>query len=181
MAVALAMDAFAVALATGLSLQRVSGRQTFRLAWHFGLFQALMPGIGWISGAALARRLAGVDHWIAFALLAYVGGRMVASAIKGEESQLRKSDPTRGLTLVVLSVATSVDALAVGFSLSLLNVPILWPAVVIGVVAGAFTTAGLHLGRLAGGVPRLGRFAEGAGGAVLLAIGLKILAEHGVF
>jgi len=105
---------------------------------------------------------------------------MVWGALCGE-TEKRGSDPTRGLSLVVLSVATSVDALAVGLSLSLLQVSILWPAAVIGVVCAAFTVAGLHLGRLVGGAMRLGRWAEGAGGLVLLAIGLRILTAHGVF
>jgi len=180
LAAALAMDAFAVAVASGFSLGRVTGRHTFRLAFHFGLFQALMPVLGWAAGRTVAPLLERWDHWVAFGLLAFIGGRMVWGALWGE-TEKRGSDPTRGLSLVVLSVATSVDALAVGLTLSLLQVSILWPAAVIGVVCAAFTVAGLHLGRLAGGAMRLGRWAEGAGGLVLLAIGLRILAKHGVF
>ncbi|MGC8762416.1 MAG: manganese efflux pump MntP family protein [Acidobacteriota bacterium] len=180
LAAALAMDAFAVAVASGFSLGRVTGRHTFRLAFHFGLFQALMPVLGWWAGHTVASLLQRWDHWLAFGLLAFIGGRMVWGAVAGG-GETAGSDPTQGFSLVVLSVATSVDALAVGLSLSLLQVSILWPAAVIGGVCAAFTVAGLHLGRLAGGALRLGRWAEGAGGLVLLAIGLRILTEHGVF
>lgn len=178
LAVALAMDAFAVAVATGIFLRTVSGRQTFRLAFHFGLFQSLMPILGWVAGRTVADLLARWDHWMAFGLLSVIGGRMIWEGWRGggkEESR----DPTRGISLVVLSLATSVDALAVGLSLSLLDVQILWPAAVIGVVCAAFTGAGLHLGRLVVGAARVGRWAEIAGGLVLLAIGIRILVAHG--
>ena len=178
LAVALALDAFAVSVAVGASLRTVSGRQTFRLAWHFGLFQALMPILGWAAGRTVSGLLGAVDHWIAFGILAVVGARMVAGAFRGEE-EVRESDPTRGLTLLLLSIATSLDALAVGLSLSLLQVSIWWPALVIGVVAAGFTIAGLQAGRLAGAAARLGRWAEFGGGAVLILIGIKILLDHG--
>ena len=178
LAVALALDAFAVAIATGAALKTVSGRQTFRLAWHFGLFQALMPILGWAAGQAVSRLLQTVDHWVAFGILAVVGARMVWGALKKEEGS-PEQDPTRGLTLLLLSIATSLDALAVGLSLSLLQVSIWWPALVIGVVAAAFTAAGLQVGRLAGGAVRMGRWAELGGGVVLVLIGLKILLDHG--
>lgn len=180
LAAALAMDAFAVAVATGLSLGRVTGRHTFRLAFHFGLFQALMPILGWAGGRTVASFFERWDHWAAFGLLALIGGRMILEAVEDRKEKGR-NDPTRGFSLVVLSVATSVDALAVGLSLSLLQVSIFWPAAVIGMVCAAFTAAGLHLGRLAGGAARLGRWAEGAGGVVLLLLGLHILSAHGVF
>lgn len=180
LAVALAMDAFAVAVATGVSLRRVSGRQTFRLAYHFGLFQALMPILGWAAGRTFARAIEAVDHWAAFGLLAFVGGHMLWEALRCE-GQRAKSDPTRGLSLIVLSLATSLDALAVGLSLSLLRISIWWPALVIGLVCTVITALGLHLGRLAATAARLGRWAEALGGLVLLAIGFRILVQHGVF
>jgi len=180
-AVALAMDAFAVAIASGISLRRVTGRQTLRMAWHFGMFQALMPFAGWSAGHAIVSRVENIDHWIAFGLLVFVGLRMVRSAWRPEDHLEGRPDPTRGATLLLLSLATSVDALAVGLSLSLLGVDILWPAVVIGAVCFAFTACGLHLGRLVGAHSRIGRWAELAGGIILLAIGLKILQDHGVF
>lgn len=181
-AVALAMDAFAVALAVGISLKIVGYRQVFRLSWHFGLFQAMMPVIGWGVGSAVRSYIQDYDHWIAFGLLALVGGNMLREAIggDGEETDARK-DATRGLTLVVLSVATSIDALAVGFSMSLLNISIVAPAIIIGLVAAGFTITGLFLGKRMAGCKRLSSSAEVLGALVLWAIGLNILHEHGVF
>jgi manganese efflux pump family protein len=174
-AVGLAMDAFAVSIGAGLTLKTVDARQTFRLAWHFGLFQALMPIIGWLAGLSVERWIAPVDHWIAFGLLAVIGGKMIYEALKDDE-ETRRGDPTKGWSLVLLSVATSIDALAVGLSLALLDVSIWWPAVVIGLVAGAFTTMGMQLGKRFGAL--LGRRMEVVGGIVLIAIGVKILVEH---
>jgi len=175
-AVGLAMDALAVAIATGIVLGNVSGRQTFRLSFHFGLFQFLMPVIGWLAGLSVERYLSGYDHWLAFGLLAFIGGKMIYESFRGNEEEKAASDPTRGISLVVLSVATSVDALAVGLSLGVLRVRIWYPAVVIGLVAATLTAAGLHLGAPLG--QRFGRKMEIAGGLVLVGIGCKILAEH---
>ena len=143
LAVALAMDAFAVAVATGATLREVSGRQTFRLAYHFGLFQALMPVLGWAAGRTFSKSIEAFDHWAAFGLLAFIGGKMIWESFRPEGTREGR-DPTRGATLVLLSLATSMDALAVGLSLSLLGVSILWPACVIGAVCAAFTAGGLH-------------------------------------
>ena len=178
LAVALAMDAFAVSIAAGVALKAVSPRQTFRLAWHFGLFQALMPVIGWSAGLTVRSRIEAYDHWVAFALLAFVAQGMLRSAFKGEQTDTDAKDPTKGMTMVMLSVATSIDALAVGLSLSMISVSIWTPALIIGLVAGAFTTAGMHLGKAIGGVAQLSRWAEMTGGVVLLAIGVNILREH---
>jgi len=180
-AVALAMDAFAVAIATGVRLKRVSLRQFFRLAWHFGLFQAIMPIIGWSAGLTVRESIERYDHWIAFGLLAFVGINMIREAFKLEEDAREKNDPTRGLTLVMLSVATSIDALAVGLTISMLQVAIWFPALVIGLVAGAFTVVGLHLGKTVGSAERLSPVAEVMGGIVLLGIGANILFEHQAF
>ncbi|MBM9606567.1 manganese efflux pump MntP [Desulfopila inferna] len=180
-AVALAMDAFAVAVATGVSLRNVSFRQTFRLSWHFGLFQALMPLLGWYCGTSVQEYVKAYDHWIAFILLFLVGGNMLREAFGQEkEEQPGRKDATKGLTLVVLSVATSIDALAVGLSMSLLQISIVYPAIIIGIVAGLFTIAGLHLGKKAANLQKLSPVAEVLGGAVLWLIGLNILREHGV-
>jgi len=177
-AVALAMDAFAVSIAAGVALKSVSPRQTFRLAWHFGLFQAMMPVIGWSAGLTIRSRIEAYDHWIAFALLIFVAQGMLRSAFKGEQAEAEAKDPTKGMTMVMLSVATSIDALAVGLSLSMINVSIWTPALIIGLVAGAFTTAGMHLGKVIGSMAQLSRWAETTGGIVLLAIGVNILREH---
>jgi putative Mn2+ efflux pump MntP len=180
LALALSMDAFAVSVAAGVNLEDVSRRQTLRLAWHFGLFQALMPIVGWASGLTVAKLIQAYDHWIAFALLGLIGGRMVWAACRPAEDRAASKDPTRGIGLVVLSVATSIDALAVGFSLSLLDVSIWWPALVIGCVTAAVTAAGIQAGRVLGRVMRARRWAELIGGLVLIAIGVKILIDHGV-
>lgn len=175
-ALALAMDAFAVALGTGMSLATLTGRHLFRLGFHFGLFQALMPIIGWLAGLTVQKQVAAWDHWIAFALLAFVGGKMLKEAFSHDDDEAAASDPTRGLSLVLLSVATSIDALAVGFSLSMLGISIWTPAVIIGLVAGALTVAGMLLGRRVG--DKWGPRVEIVGGLVLIGIGVKILIEH---
>lgn len=178
-AVALAMDAFAVSIAAGVTLKSVSLRQTFRLAWHFGLFQAMMPVIGWSAGLTVRSHIEAYDHWVAFGLLVFVAQGMLRSAFKGDDDKENAKDPTRGMTMVMLSVATSIDALAVGLSLSMINVSIWTPALVIGLVAGGFTTVGMHLGKAIGSMAQLSRWAELTGGLVLLAIGVNILWEHG--
>lgn len=179
-AVALAMDAFAVSVAAGAFLKTVSLRQTFRLSWHFGLFQAVMPIIGWSAGLTVRDQIAEYDHWVAFALLGFVGVNMIRSGFKGEDADTADAcDPTRGWRLVMLSIATSIDALAVGLTLSMLNVAIWTPAAVIGIVACAFTILGIHLGKALAQVARLGRYADFAGGIVLLLIGVNILRTHG--
>jgi len=178
-AVALAMDAFAVSIVAGVNLKDVSFRQTFRLAWHFGFFQALMPVIGWYAGLSVRTYIERYDHWIAFGLLTFVGIKMIREAFQHEKEETTPKDPTKGMTLVVLSIATSVDALAVGFSISMLNISIWTPAVIIGIVAGVFTIIGLQIGKRIGSAVRLGLYAEIVGAIVLFAIGLKILHEHG--
>jgi putative Mn2+ efflux pump MntP len=178
-AVALAMDAFAVSIAAGVALKSVSPRQTFRLAWHFGLFQAMMPVIGWSAGLTVRQHIEAYDHWVAFALLVFVAQGMLRAALRNESDQPDIKDPTKGMTMVMLSVATSIDALAVGLSLSMINVSIWTPALVIGLVAGGFTTAGMHLGKAISSVSRVSRWAELTGGVVLLAIGVNVLREHG--
>ena len=180
-AVALAMDAFAVAIASGISLGSISFRQNFRLAWHFGLFQAMMPIIGWGAGLTVRGMITRYDHWVAFGLLLFVAQGMFREALKNDDERDAAKDPTKGLTMVMLSVATSLDALAVGLSLSMINVSIWMPAAVIGVVAAIFTTAGLHLGKRISRAASVRRLADGMGAAVLLLIGINILREHGVF
>lgn len=174
-AIALALDAFAVALGAGLTLEKLTGRHLFRLGWHFGLFQALMPIIGWLAGTTLQSTLAAYDHWLAFGLLTLVGGKMIREALQHEDERSRK-DPTKGLTMVMLSIATSLDALAVGFTLAMLRVSIWYPALIIGLTAGLMTLVGMLLGRRIG--DRWGAPVEICGGVVLILIGVKILCEH---
>ena len=173
------MDAFAVSIAAGVSLKHVNFRQTFRLSWHFGFFQALMPIIGWSAGLTVRPLIETYDHWVAFGLLAFVGVNMIWEAFQDNRTKDKVIDPTKGLTLVMLSIATSIDALAVGLSMSLIRVSIWVPALIIGIVAGAFTIIGLQLGKKVGTISGLSRYAEALGGIVLLIIGLKILYDHG--
>ncbi len=175
LSVSLGMDAFSVAVAAGVILPRITGRHLFRLAWHFGLFQGLMPIVGWLVGRTAATYFARLDHWIAFAFLAFIGGRMVKESFSERDDTLA-GDPTRGLTLVVLSVATSIDALAVGLSLAFMSISIVGPSVVIGVTAALMTVVGMLAGKQLGSL--LGRRMEAVGGSILIAIGLRVLIQH---
>lgn len=175
-AIALAMDAFAVAVVAGLTVRPMTGRHVFRLAFHFGLFQALMPVLGWAAGLGVHHYIARFDHWVAFGLLAFVGSRMVLGAWRSDTPEAHGADPTRGWQLVVLSTATSIDALAVGLSLALLGSSIATPAIVIGVVATAMTAVGMLMGRRIGA--SWGRRVELIGGLILVGIGARILMEH---
>jgi len=172
----LSMDAFAVAVMASVLLERITYRHLFRLAFHFGLFQAMMPVVGWAAGTSLEPAIRGWDHWIAFGLLAAIGTRAITNALRGKETDNKRDDPTRGLMLVGLSIATSIDALAVGMSFAMLRISITIPAVVIGLVACAMTFLGMLLGNRLG--DRFGRRAELVGGLILIGIGLKIVLEH---
>jgi manganese efflux pump family protein len=175
-ALALAMDALAVALAAGVILPVLTGRHLFRLGFHFGLFQAFMPVIGWLAGMTVQQWISAYTHWVAFGLLSFIGAKMIREACRRQEDNAPRLDPTRGLTLVMLSLATSIDALAVGLSLAMLEIDIWIPAAVIGLVCGAVTVAGMFLGRRIGASwgPRV----EIVGGLTLIAIGVKILLEQ---
>jgi len=173
--VGLAMDAFAVSIVAGLAVAPVTPRQTFRLAFHFGLFQFMMPILGWLAGREVVAYVSAYDHWVAFGLLALVGGKMLLEA-RHEKQPDRGVDPTRGLMLVTLSVATSIDALAVGLSMAFIRVSIWFPSMVIGLVAAALSAIGITFGSRLG--PRWGRWADLLGGIVLLLIGVRILLSH---
>ena len=175
-AVGLSMDALAVAIAAAATLSQVSPRHVFRLAFHFGLFQALMPIAGWLAGMQLARFVSTWDHWIAFGLLSFVGGKAIRQALTNSDEAAARDDPTRGLTLVGLAVATSIDALAVGVTLAASRVAVWQPSIIIGCTTCAITAIGMMLGGRLG--RRFGKRMEIAGGLVLIAIGLKILIDH---
>jgi len=176
-AIALAMDAFTVAIAVGLHLAGsgyITKRQFFRLGFHFGLFQGMMPVIGWLAGRTVSEYIKSLDHWLALGLLSYIGIKMIREA--GRPVAYSRRDPTRGLSLIMLSVATSIDALAMGLSLAFLGTGIAYPAVVIGIVAAVFTVAGIGLGHRIG--LRWRRGVTILGGLILIGIGLKILIQH---
>ena len=176
-ALALAMDAFAVAVGVSLSLKKIEGGQIFRLSFHFGFFQLMMPIVGWLAGRSLLKYIQAYDHWVAFGLLSIIGIKMIYDSLTHqEEKKYSRSDPTRGLSLVVLSVATSIDALAVGLSLAAIQVAIIYPALVIGLVAFLVTVVGLKIGPWLKLI--VGKGAEFLGGLILILIGLKILLEH---
>jgi len=174
-ALSMAMDAFAVCLGAGTLEETTGPRPTFRLSFHFGLFQFIMPVLGWLAGMNVVRYISNYDHWVAFALLAFVGGRMIRSGFsRGDERT--QADPSRGWTLVLLSIAVSIDALAVGFSLGMMEVTIWYPAAVIGVVTALVSWLGLRLGNKLG--EKFGKRMEIIGGIVLLLIGARILIMH---
>lgn len=177
-ALALSMDAFAVSVGISLSQEAITKRQTLRLASHFGFFQFMMPLIGWQAAQnILMRYIEPFDHWLAFSLLVIIGGKMIYESFKrGEESKSNKTDLTKGLSLIVLSVATSIDAFGVGLSLAALHVAILYPVIVIGLVAFFITVLGLKIGPFLGQL--VGRRAEFLGGLILILIGVKTLSEH---
>lgn len=174
-AIGLAMDASAVSLAAAAAGFASDGRAVFRLSFHFGLFQFLMPVIGWYMGIRFVSIFESVDHWIAFFLLLFVGGRMIYESLDNT-AEVRKQDPSRGITMVMLSVATSIDALAIGLSLAVLNVNIWKPAVLIGVITTGLSYLAIKLGKKAGII--FGKRMELVGGLVLIGIGTKILLSH---
>ena len=175
-AIGLAMDCFAVSLGVGTAGSAVGLRPTFRLFFHFGLFQGGMTLLGWLAGKTVVGYIASMDHWVAFGLLAFVGVRMIRGGLQkaGEEPAI--PDPSRGLTLVILSIATSIDALAVGLSLAFLEVNVLWSALLIGGVSAVLSLLGLSLGNQLG--LRFGKSMEILGGLILIAIGLRVVVTH---
>jgi len=171
LAVALGCDAFAVGLGVGASCHQP--RQVFRLSFHFGFFQFAMPLLGWLLGWAVVEFARQWAPWLAFLVLAFLGVKMIRESLSQEEDGASCADPTRGMSLVALSVATSIDALGVGFSLGVLDGDILWAAVVIGLVAGVMTMTAMKLGRRLS--DRFGRRIGLLGGVILIIIGLKLL------
>ena len=175
-AVALAMDAFAVSLATGICLRPPKASQTLRMAGAFGLFQAAMPVAGWVLGLTVRSYMEAYANWAAFGLLALIGGKMIWEGVKGSEDEnCDPKDPTTGFRLLMLAVATSIDALAVGLSFSVLGEPIWVPALVIGVVCFLITVLGMRIGCMARRVSMVSRYAEVLGGVTLVLIGCNIL------
>jgi putative Mn2+ efflux pump MntP len=174
-ALALSMDAFSVATALGAAGRQHSELAVLRLATAFGLFQFVMPIIGWLLGRTFVSYIADYDHWIAFGLLAVVGIRMIKEYFDKDDKE-RFKDPTKGWPLLVLSIATSIDALAVGVSFAFFDVNIYYAGAVIGILCFIITAVGMVFGRALSRV--LGKKAVLFGGIVLIAIGIKIVIEH---
>ncbi|MDR3665528.1 MAG: manganese efflux pump MntP family protein [Ignavibacteriaceae bacterium] len=174
LAFGLALDAFAVSLGAGAVGRIGNHRGAVRLAFHFGLFQFLMPVIGWYVGFRIEPFVKSIDDWLAFLLLLYIGAKMIWDSFKPKD-EFRK-DPSKGREMVLLSVATSIDALVVGFSLAILMISVWYPAVIIGIVTALLSIIGIYLGKVIGS--RFGKKMEVVGGMVIIGIGLKILISH---
>lgn len=176
-AVGLSMDAFAVSICKGLKMQRFNVRHAGVIALAFGGFQALMPVIGWFLGKQFESYITGIDHWIAFALLAVIGGKMAVESFKKEEEASSKENEKLDVKeLLVLAVATSIDALAVGITFAFLQVSIVPAVSLIGVITFVLSALGVFIGHKFGA--KFKSKAELAGGIILILIGLKILLEH---
>lgn len=176
--VGLSMDAFAVSICKGLSVPKIKLKHAFLVGIWFGGFQALMPAIGFFLGSQFASLITSIDHWIAFILLAFIGGNMIRESRSGEEEELNDSFSVR--TMLALAVATSIDALAIGITFSFLNVNIILAIILIGCTTFVISIVGICIGNVFGAKYKAS--AELVGGIVLVFIGLKILLEHlGVF
>lgn len=179
MGAGLSMDAFAVSICKGLSMRKVNKKQSLVIGLFFGGFQALMPFIGWLLGSRFEQYITSIDHWIAFILLGFIGGKMVVEAIreKDEAVEVRKMDPPLDLKeMFILAIATSIDALAVGITFAFLQVPIVEAVSIIGITTFVISVIGVYVGNFFGN--RYKKKAELAGGMILILIGVKILLEH---
>lgn len=181
--VGLSMDAFAVSLGNGTFLKKASPLQTVKIAGMFGLFQAGMPIIGYLVASLFSAQIVAVDHWIAFALLVFIGGKMVWEAAREDACEVPTEDPTNWKTLTLMAIATSIDAMAVGVTMAMTRTDLLAPwygflvcSAVIGIITFVCCSLGVQIGCKTGSC--FGKRAEIGGGIVLIAIGIKILLEH---
>ncbi|MBW2222203.1 MAG: manganese efflux pump [Deltaproteobacteria bacterium] len=170
----LAMDAFAVSITSGITIKNLKINNALKIALFFGLFQAIMPLVGWLAGLSLKDFISEIDHWIAFGLLSFIGCKMIYESITVQSNE-KQIDPLNVYVLLMLSVATSIDALAVGVSFAFLKVSIVTPVIIIGTLTFLLSYLGVYIG------DRIGHFFENkieiAGGLLLIGIGLKILIE----
>lgn len=175
-ALGLAMDAFAVSITSGITIKRMHLRHALIIATFFGIFQAIMPVFGWSIGYFAANLVSSFDHWIAFTLLVFIGGKMIYEAYHDDPNDEKHGNPLNIYILFTLAIATSIDAAAVGITLSFLNVSIIQPAVIIGVVTFLLSFAGTYIGNTFGDF--FEKKIEFFGGLVLIGIGFKILIQH---
>jgi len=170
----LAMDAFAVSITSGITIKQLKINNALKIAFFFGAFQAIMPLVGWLAGLSLREFIANIDHWIAFVLLSFIGCKMIYEAVT-LQSEERETNPLNVYVLLMLSVATSIDALAVGVSFAFLNSAIITPILVIGTITFILSYLGVFIG------DRIGHFFENkieiVGGLILIGIGVKILVQ----
>ena len=177
--IGLAMDAFSVSVSDGILLGKVKFSNALKIAFFFGGFQFLMPVLGYLAGSTFSGIIESFDHWVAFTLLALIGGKMIYEAISEKEEEDNIGNPLAVKTLTILAVATSIDALAVGVTFATISAPVILSSAIIGVVTFAICMAGVYLGGCCGNV--FGNKAEIAGGVILILIGAKILIEHTLF
>lgn len=176
--IGLSMDAFAVSICKGLAMRKVNKKQALVIGLFFGGFQALMPFIGWALGIQFQSYITNIDHWIAFVLLVFIGGKMIVEAVKPEEEEeVEVMDPPLDIKeMFLLAIATSIDALAVGVTFAFLDYPIVEAISIIGVTTFVISTGGVYVGNFFGS--RYKNKAELAGGLILVLLGVKILLEH---
>ncbi len=176
--IGLSMDALAVSITNGFVIKDIQVKHALRIALFFGVFQAIMPVIGWATGLTLSRYIEAFDHWVAFVLLAFIGGKMILESRRKEEPgcEEEKKNCLHVPTLLLMSLATSIDALAVGLSFAFLNVSILFPVAIIGSITFCLCVGGVYVGKKIGHLFK--DKLELVGGIVLIGIGLKILIEH---
>jgi putative Mn2+ efflux pump MntP len=175
-ALGLSADCFAVALSGGVSTRNHSWLKIMRVALSFGIFQALMPVIGWLVGRTVINFISGFDHWVAFALLAFVGGRMLYESFHHLKEEEKPIDISRGWMLITMSIASSIDTLAVGLSFVFADINVALASPIIGVVAVGITVIGFQVGKRASKL--MGKRAETLGGLILIAIAIRILLSH---
>lgn len=173
-AISLSLDAAAVSAANGAHHPRMSGKKAFKIAFFFGLFQGLMPLAGWFIGWQLSGLIFAIDHWIAFFLLFLIGAKMLFESAKSEDD--KSTDIKNNKILLLLSVATSIDAAVVGVSFGFIDINIFWAAFVIGIITFVISLASVYIGKRFG--ERWGKKAEAAGGLCLIFIGIKMLLQH---
>lgn len=173
--VRLAMDAFAVSICKGLAMRRMNYKKAIIIAAFFGVFQALMPALGYVLGTTFANKIAAIDHWIAFILLALIGANMIKEALSSDDDECQ-DDSLRLGDLIMLSIATSIDALAVGITFAFFNVSLLLSVSMIGIITFIICVIGVKVGNVFG--EKYKSKAELAGGLILIVMGAKILIDH---
>ena len=177
LSIGLSMDVFSVACVVGFGIRNIRREQITKIASSFGVFHLIMPILGWVIGAVFIDLISGYDHWAAFLLLAFVGGKMLFNGIKNnQDDEPNTKKILENQSLLLFSLAVSIDSVAIGLSFSLENVPILLPAVIIGVTAFVFTFIGVIVGSKVG--TKTGRWAEIIGGIILIGIGIQVLLNH---